>query len=72
MSDLGELRTAWQQADAKTREAKERLAAAWAAFAADQGPPPDRTFIEEVDRLRRERDHRLTSLLAALTAALGR
>ena len=63
MTDQSDLRTAWKEANAGVREAEERLGAAWTAFAAGKGSPPDKSLLEEVSRRRRECDQRLLALL---------
>jgi hypothetical protein len=45
------------------RSAEERVASAWAAFAAGRGEAPDKKLLEEVASLRRECDKRLAAIL---------
>jgi hypothetical protein len=64
--DNEELRRDWTQANESVRVAEERLGAAWAAFAAGKGGPPDKELLAEVARLRRECDKRLAAILDGL------
>jgi acyl transferase domain-containing protein len=62
-SSTDQLKKAWQRANEHVRSAEERLAHAWAAFAAGTGGPPDKELLTEVARLRRECDQHLAALL---------
>jgi len=57
------LRKEWKEANERVRRAEDRLHAAWTAFAASKGPPPDKSLMDEVVTLRRECDRRLAALL---------
>jgi hypothetical protein len=58
-----QLRREWKEANEMVRAAEERLAGAWAAFAAGKGGPPDKELLVEVARLRRDCDKRLAAIL---------
>lgn len=62
-SSAEQLRQQWKEANDKVRDAEDRLHEAWQDFAAGQAGPPDKRFIEEVTRLRRECDQKLAVVL---------
>jgi hypothetical protein len=62
-SSTDKLKQAWKKANEHVRSAEERLAHAWASFAAGTGGPPDKELLTEVARLRRESDQQLAALL---------
>jgi hypothetical protein len=59
-----QLHRTWAQANEMVRGAEEKLAHAWAAFAAGKAGAPDKELLEEVARLRRICDQRLSAVLA--------
>src|SRR4051794_14994417 len=61
------LHRTWKQANDMVRSAEEKLAQAWAAFAAGKGGAPDKELLDEVARLRRICDQRLSAVLANFT-----
>jgi hypothetical protein len=58
-----QLRQQWKEANDKVRAAEDRLHEAWQDFAAGRAGPPDKRFIEDVTRLRRECDQKLAVVL---------
>jgi hypothetical protein len=68
MPYIDHLHKVWKEANDKVRGAEERVAAAWAAFAAGRGDPPDTVLLGEVAQLRRECDEKLSAILADFTA----
>jgi hypothetical protein len=58
-----QLREAYQAANDSVRGAEERLAKAWAAFAAGNGGPPEKELLTAVAHQRRECDRCLSALL---------
>src|SRR4051812_9561190 len=62
-----QLHRAWKQANEMVRGAEEKLAHAWAAFAEGNAGAPDKELLEEVARLRRICDQRLSAVLAEFT-----
>jgi hypothetical protein len=63
VTDPSHLRKAWTEANELVRAAEERVSAAWAAFAAGRGGPPEKELLDEVTLLRRECDKRLAAIL---------
>jgi hypothetical protein len=63
VTDPSRLRKAWKEANDLVRAAEERVGAAWAAFAAGDGGPPEKELLDEVAVLRRECDKRLAAIL---------
>lgn len=63
MSGKELLHRSWEEANSLVREVEDRLAAAWAAFAAAAAGPPGADLLAEIAKRRRECDERLAAIL---------
>lgn len=59
----------WKDADVSARAAEARLARAWEAYFAREGPPPPQDLIREVSRWRAVANERLSHAMATLSSA---
>jgi hypothetical protein len=61
--------TEWQEADAKARQAEERLRLAWERFEAEGGQPPGADLMEEISRCRAAANEKLCVAMGRISVA---
>jgi hypothetical protein len=61
----------WQDAEARARQAEEKLRIAWEAFDGKQGHAPSPDLIAEVSHCRAVANEKLTSAMVQIGAAAG-